>query len=165
MTGEPIDTVTVLTTFGPLAPKTVFWRSLPAPADASAGEWVITPYGNAKTFSIAVRNVSNIYELAGVLDEIEQDPRSLIVRGQPAEGVDLTPMTQLHPGTAATARGTGDGTSGQRSGTHTTSAVAQSAPQRTTLSWRCRDLADCWSTAVSVVIREADPDALKGEDG
>jgi hypothetical protein len=33
-----------------------------------------------------------------------------------------------------------------------------------TLSWRCRDLSDCWSAAVSVLIRQADPDALKGED-
>jgi hypothetical protein len=94
-------TVTILTTTGPLATKTIWWRPHPSPQDDSVGgEWVIRPYGNAKTFSIAVRNVGTIYELAAVLAEIEQDPRSFIVRGQPAEGVDLAhAYRRLHPRT------------------------------------------------------------------
>jgi hypothetical protein len=47
---------------------------------------------------------------------------------------------QTHPGAAATARGTGDGIAGQRSGTHTTDAAAEPAPRRMILiEWRpCR---------------------------
>ena len=92
------DTVTVLTTRGPFATKTVWWRPLPTPQYDSAGEWVITQYDNAKTFSIGVRNVGTIDELAAVLAEIEQDPRSFIVRGTPAEGVDPAhAYRRLHP--------------------------------------------------------------------
>src|ERR1700730_14078768 len=93
------DTVTILTTKGPLATKTVWWQPHPSPQDDSVGgEWVITSYDNAKTFSIAVRNVGTIYELAAVLAEVEQDTRSFIVRGQPAESVDLAhAYRRLHP--------------------------------------------------------------------
>jgi hypothetical protein len=92
------DFVTIRRTKGPLATKTVCWRQLPAPQDDSAGEWVITQYGNAKNFSIAVRNVGTIYELAALLTEIERDPRSFIVRGEPVEDLDLGhAYRRVHP--------------------------------------------------------------------
>jgi hypothetical protein len=77
MTG---DTITVMTTKGPLATKSI--------SRQPDGKWIVMPYGNPKIFNISERAVGGICQLAVALTEIERDPRSLIVRGAPMEGID-----------------------------------------------------------------------------
>jgi hypothetical protein len=87
------ESVTVLTTFGPLATKHVRW-------DPLLTKPVITAYGNAKTFEISEYSVGNLDELAQLLAGIESCPRALIVRGRPAEGIDRKQaFRRLHPRT------------------------------------------------------------------
>jgi hypothetical protein len=76
------DSVTVLTTKGPLATKRI---SLPP----GATRLVIEPYGNAAFFSICEAPVSGIDDLIALLRAIELRPTSFLVRGKPAAGVDL----------------------------------------------------------------------------
>jgi hypothetical protein len=80
------DTITVMTTKGPLATKIITRR--PQPDADRPGEWNITSYGRAKIFGISEQTAGDIYELASVLTNIEQNPRSFIVRGAPIEGID-----------------------------------------------------------------------------
>jgi hypothetical protein len=76
-----VDSVTVLTTKGPLATKRV---TLPPGATRP----VIEQYGNAAFFSIREAPVSGIDDLAALLSMIELRPTSFLVRGKPAAGVD-----------------------------------------------------------------------------
>jgi hypothetical protein len=95
------DSITILTSKGPLLTKMIWWEPRPTAEDDSAGRWNIVPYGNAKSFRISERAVGNIEELADVLAEIEQDPRSCVVRGKPAEGIDREhAYRRVHPRTA-----------------------------------------------------------------
>src|SRR5271155_4227574 len=92
------DFVTILTTKGPLATKMLLWHPRPTARDNSAGEWKIISYDNAKTFTISERIVRNIHDLAAELNERVQDPRSLVVHGKPAEGIDREhAYRRLHP--------------------------------------------------------------------
>jgi hypothetical protein len=75
------DSVTVLTTKGPLATKRI---SLPPGATRS----VIEPYGNAASFGIWEASVSGIDDLAALLSTVEWRPTSFVVRGKPVAGVD-----------------------------------------------------------------------------
>ena len=87
MTG---DTITVMTTKGPLATKSI--------SHQPDGKWIVTPYGNAKVFGISEQAVGGIYELAAALTSIERNPRSFIVRGAPVEGIDRQhAYRRLHP--------------------------------------------------------------------
>jgi hypothetical protein len=75
------DSVTVLTTKGPLATKRITLRP-------GSTRPVIEPYGNAAFFSIWEAPVSGINDLATVLSTVERRPTSFVVRGKPAAGVD-----------------------------------------------------------------------------
>jgi hypothetical protein len=75
------DSVTVLTTKGPLATKRI---TLPPCATGP----VIEPYGNAAVFGIWEAPVSGIDDLAALLSTVERRPTSFLVRGKPAAGVD-----------------------------------------------------------------------------
>ncbi len=75
------DSVTVLTTKGPLATKRITLRP-------GFTRPVIEPYGNAAFFSIWEAPVSGINDLAAVLSTVERRPTSFLVRGKPAEGID-----------------------------------------------------------------------------
>lgn len=88
MTGEPLDSVTVLTTTGPLATKKI--SRVPGQAKPR-----IQSYGRAYWFSFLERGVSNIDELASLLGELEDQPRSLIVRGRPKPGIDRRKARRL----------------------------------------------------------------------
>ncbi len=82
--GDPVsgaDSVTVLTTKGPLATKRI--TRLPGAAIP-----VIEAYGKAAHFSISEASVSGIDTLAAVLNSVELRPTSFLVRGKPAEGID-----------------------------------------------------------------------------
>lgn len=72
------ETVTVLRTLGPLACK----------------RWLkngkILGYDHAKQFLVTLREVSDIRSLAALVTELERDPRSMIIRGTPKAGVDLS---------------------------------------------------------------------------
>ena len=92
------DSVTVLTTKGPLATKVIERR--PTPQHAAEGEWIATQYGNAKSFSISERYVADIHELANELTILEYNPRAFIVRGAPVDGIDRDhAYRRLHPRT------------------------------------------------------------------
>ena len=85
-----IDAITVMTTKGPLATKSI--------SRDDCGKWSVTPYGNAKVFGITEQTVSNIYDLAAALSNTERNPTSFIVRGAPVAGVDLQhAYRRLHP--------------------------------------------------------------------
>ena len=75
------DSVTVLTTRGPLATKRI---TLPPGATRP----VIEPYGNAAFFGIWEAPVCGIDDLAALLSTVERRPTSFLVRGRPAAGVD-----------------------------------------------------------------------------
>ncbi len=75
------DSVTVLTTKGPLATKCI---TLPPGATRP----VIEAYGKAAYFSISEAPVSGIDDLAAVLNSVELRQTSFLVRGKPAEGID-----------------------------------------------------------------------------
>jgi hypothetical protein len=47
------------------------------------------PYGNPKTFTADIRNVSSIHELAALLEHLSTDPRAFVVRGGSKPGRDL----------------------------------------------------------------------------
>ncbi len=79
---------TVLRTLGPLATKKI---SL----DPVTGEIVRTPYGNAKYFSARTVRAEGIYDLSAKLTLLQDDPRSLVVRGAVADGVDANRMRRL----------------------------------------------------------------------
>jgi hypothetical protein len=74
------DSVTVLTTQGPLATKRII--------AVLHGPPKIEPYGSAKFFSLRQADVSNIDELAALLGRLEKAPRSFIIRGRPRDGTD-----------------------------------------------------------------------------
>ena len=76
----PIDTLTVLTTKGPLATKRI--TAVPGRPPK------VEPYGSAKFFRISEAGVSNIGELAALLSRMEMSPRSFLVRGKPKDGID-----------------------------------------------------------------------------
>jgi len=76
-----VDSVTVLTTKGPLATKRI--TRLPG-----AARPVIEAYCKAAHFSISEAPVSGIDTLAAVLNSVELRPTSFLVRGKPAEGID-----------------------------------------------------------------------------
>jgi hypothetical protein len=76
------DSVTVLTTKGPLATKRVTL------SPGAIGP-VIEPYGNAAFLSIREAPVSGIHDLAARLSMIELRPTSFLARGKPAAGIDL----------------------------------------------------------------------------
>jgi hypothetical protein len=75
------DSVTILTTRGPLATKRIVWHP-------GAARPVIEDYGNAASFSIWEASVSGIGDLTTLLSTVERRSTSLLVRGKPAEGVD-----------------------------------------------------------------------------
>jgi hypothetical protein len=79
---------TVLRTLGPLATKKF---SL----DPLTGEVVKTPYGNAKYFSARTVRVEGIHDLSAKLTLLQDDPRSLVVRGSVADGVDANRVRRL----------------------------------------------------------------------
>jgi hypothetical protein len=76
-----VDSVTVLTTKGPLATKRITWPR-------GATRPVIEPYGNAAFFSIREAPVSGIDDLAALLSAVELRPTSFLVRGNPVADVD-----------------------------------------------------------------------------
>lgn len=69
------DSLTVLTSAGPVLTKT--WRA----------DGTIESYGRAKHFTVETVPVSNIHELAAVLQALEQQPTKCVIRGEPREGV------------------------------------------------------------------------------
>jgi hypothetical protein len=77
---DPPDSVTVLTSRGPLATKRIIW----APGAAKP---TIEPYGNAKVFSISEHAVGSIDDVAQLLSNLEHSRTAFIVRGRPAEGI------------------------------------------------------------------------------
>jgi hypothetical protein len=79
MAGDPLDYVTVLTTKGPLATKRIT-------AGINGQPPRVEGYRSAARFSIREAGVSNIDDLAKLLDTMQS--RSFVVRGQPREGVD-----------------------------------------------------------------------------
>jgi hypothetical protein len=86
-----IDSVTILTTKGPLATKRITWPP-------GATKPVIEAYGNAKHFSISEAPVSGIDDLAFVLNSVQLRPISFLARGKPAEGIDRrNTRRRLHP--------------------------------------------------------------------
>lgn len=86
------DTITVLTTKGPLATKII---SLPA----GAAKPIIRPYDNARVFRIAEYPVGNIDDLAMVLNDVELCPTAFVVRGRPLDGIDRNnALRRAHPG-------------------------------------------------------------------
>jgi hypothetical protein len=87
MTGGPIDTMTVLTTRGPLATKITWVPGENAPR--------VQTYGRAKNFSILERPLSGPDDLVEVLRCLEHQPRRLIVRGKPKDGVDRNMAPRL----------------------------------------------------------------------
>jgi len=84
MTGEPLDYVTILTSKGPLATKRI--TAVPG------GPPKIEGYSKAKHFSVEEVPVSGFPEMAAVLATLVNRPRSLLIRGQPIEGVDRNNM-------------------------------------------------------------------------
>jgi len=72
VTREPVatatDTITILTTKGPLATKVI----------SSTG---VTSYGEARRFSASVRRVSNIFDVSRVLTELQAQTKAFVVRG------------------------------------------------------------------------------------
>lgn len=70
--------VTTLTTLGPVLAK----RWLP--------DGTIKGYDEAKRYKAKPVPIDNLEGLHGLLARLSQDPRSCIIRGQPAPGVDLT---------------------------------------------------------------------------
>src|ERR1700730_15664551 len=88
------DFVTVLTAKGRRATKLI----QPAmdrtawPPKEIPGQIDITGYEHMTKFRGEERPVSSIYELAQLLDSIEYNPSSFIVRGKIAEGVDRNRM-------------------------------------------------------------------------
>jgi hypothetical protein len=82
--GRPVsgvDSVTVLTTKGPLATKRI---ALPP----GATKPVIEAYGRAAHFGIWEAPVSGVDDLAALLSTVELRPTSFLVRGKTAAGVD-----------------------------------------------------------------------------
>jgi predicted P-loop ATPase len=89
VTREPVatatDTITILTTKGPLATKVI----------SSTG---VTSYGEARRFSASVRRVSNIFDVSRVLTELQAQTKAFVVRGSVAPGANLGDMRRLlHP--------------------------------------------------------------------
>src|SRR4051794_5814281 len=76
----PLDTLTVLTTKGPLATK----RIVAGPT----GPPKIEDYGKAQRFSFAEWPVASFAELAAALRSLQHRPHSFVVRGKPADGID-----------------------------------------------------------------------------
>src|SRR4051794_30903204 len=76
----PLDTLTILTTKGPLATKRITW--------ISSGPPKIENYGKAQRFSFAERKVSSFDDMATVLRSLQGRHRSFIVRGRPADSID-----------------------------------------------------------------------------
>ena len=86
----PLDSLTVLTTKGPLATKTIRFRP--------AGPPEVENYGRAARFSFAVRPFCSFGEFANILKSLEQKPRSFIVRGEPIDGINRQDAPRrLHP--------------------------------------------------------------------
>jgi hypothetical protein len=92
MLGKAADLVTLLTTKGGLlATKRITLRS-------GAAKPTVQEYDRAKHFSVAERLISGIYELAALLDDIEQRPNVFVIRGKPAEGIDRnSTVRRVHP--------------------------------------------------------------------
>ena len=88
MTGEPVDTVTVLETRGPLATKRITWaEGEPTPR--------IEAYARAAHFHFVEFNLSGPDELVQLLHLLEQRPKRLIVRGKPKPGIEGTIARRL----------------------------------------------------------------------
>jgi hypothetical protein len=76
----PFDTITILTTKGPLATKRI--------TAVSHGPPKIAGYGQAKLFSFAEIPVSSFDEMAAAIEGLQHKPCSFLVRGKPADGID-----------------------------------------------------------------------------
>jgi hypothetical protein len=77
---DSLDSVTVLTSRGPLATKRIN-------CTPGAVKPTIEPYGNAKVFSISEHAVGSINDLAQTLSNLEECLTAFMVRGRPAEGI------------------------------------------------------------------------------
>jgi hypothetical protein len=88
---EP-DRLTVLTTFGPLATKTLGHDPETGKAAVVAG------YGDAATFRVGFLPARSLQELHAALGRLTRQPRSFVIRGEPLPGTDLSRCRRLlHP--------------------------------------------------------------------
>jgi len=88
MTGELVDTATVLETRGPLATKRITWaEGEPTPR--------IEAYARAAHFHFVEFSLSGPDELVRLLHLLEQRPKCLIVRGKPKPGIEGTIARRL----------------------------------------------------------------------
>lgn|GEM_PF-4102480 len=63
--------------------------------DPLTGKPAVTPYGNAKEFSVREVQFADMEDLHGKLVILQAEPRTFIVRGAPREGVDLARCRRL----------------------------------------------------------------------
>ena len=94
----PPETITILTTKGPLATKVISWSQILQKPQT-------TPYGLARRFSCEEIGVNGIDDLSALMTRLQTETCSFVVRGAIAPGADRRNMLRrLHdkPGAPAT---------------------------------------------------------------
>ncbi|QCK87256.1 hypothetical protein E8L99_16570 [Phreatobacter aquaticus] len=82
-TPDQSDTVTVLRSKGPELRKTIKWDPKTKSGKVTKG------YENAKRFSFEIAPVTDLNSLGILIGTLSKDPRTSIVWGHPADGIDL----------------------------------------------------------------------------
>jgi hypothetical protein len=86
------DRLTVLSTFGPLATKTL------GRDPATGRPVVVADYGDAATFHVDVLTARTLSELHASLARLSRQPNSFAIRGEPLAGTNLSRCRRLlHP--------------------------------------------------------------------